>query len=248
MNAASSQHVTREIRDGVCTVTINRPEAKNALTKAMYAAIRDAAEEADRNPEVEVMVIKGSNGAFAVGGDLKEILEVLEGDDPYSITNYEEYLPFEAVRSMSKPTVAMIDGLCLGGGLTLALMCDISIASDRSRFAIPEAKVGIVDGHMPRLLRDRVPPAWLRYWMYTGNIFPASDAYSAGLVTRVVPADQLETTVDKCVADLRSSSLSAIKAVKRILNETRPLSPMTDANLSLLQPEVLKRLQGFGKR
>lgn len=247
MNAATSQ-VIREVKDGVCTVTIHRPEAKNALTKAMYAAIREAAEAADRDPQVEVMVIKGSNGAFAVGGDLKEILEVLEGDDPYSITNYEEYLPFEAVRSMSKPTVAWIDGLCLGGGLTLALVCDISIASDKSRFAIPEAKVGIVDGHMPRLLRDRVPPAWLRYWMYTGNMFPASDAYAAGLITRAVPADELEATVAKCVADLRASSLSAIQAVKRILNETRTLSPMTDANLSLLRPEVLKRLQSFGKR
>jgi enoyl-CoA hydratase/carnithine racemase len=248
MVGETEPRVVREVRDGVCTVTINRPDAKNALTKSMYAAIREAAEAADRDPQVEVMVVRGSNGAFAVGGDLKEILEVLEGDDPYSITNYEEYLPFEAVRSMDKPTVACIDGLCLGGGLTLALMCDISIASEKSRFAIPEAKVGIVDGHMPRLLRDRVPPAWLRYWMYTGNMFPASDAYAAGLITRAVPAEQLEATVDKCVADLRASSLSAIKAVKRILNETRQLSPMTDANLSLLQPEVLKRLQSFGKR
>lgn len=248
MVGGAEPRIVREVRDGVCTVTINRPDAKNALTKSMYAAIREAAEAADRDPQVEVMVVRGSNGAFAVGGDLKEILEVLEGDDPYSITNYEEYLPFEAVRSMDKPTVACIDGLCLGGGLTLALMCDISIASEKSRFAIPEAKVGIVDGHMPRLLRDRVPPAWLRYWMYTGNMFPASDAYAAGLITRAVPAEQLEATVDKCVADLRTSSLSAIRAVKRILNETRQLSPMTDANLSLLQPEVLKRLQSFGKR
>jgi enoyl-CoA hydratase/carnithine racemase len=247
MNAASSQ-VIREVRDGVCYVTINRPEAKNALTKAMYAAIREACAAADADPEVQVLVIKGSNGAFAVGGDLKEILDVLEGDDPFSITNYEEYLPFEAVRSMSKPTVAWIDGLCLGGGLTLALVCDISIASDKSRFAIPEAKVGIVDGHMPRLLREAVPPARLRYWMYTGNMFSAAEAYEVGMITKAVPADDLEATVHKCVADLRTSSLEAIQAVKRILNETRPLSPMTDAYLSLLQPVVLERLQGFSKR
>lgn len=246
--AATDPWIVSEVRDGVCTVTINRPEAKNALTKSMYAAIRDTCVAADADPNVAVVVIQGGNGAFSVGGDLKEILDVLGGDDPISITNYEEFLPFETVRTMGKPTVACIDGLCLGGGLTLALMCDISIVSDRSRFAIPEAKVGIVDGHLPRLLRQTVPPARLRYWMYTGNMFPASEAYEVGLITKVVPAAALEETLQKCVQDLRASSLEAIQSVKRILNETKVLSPMTDAYLSLLQPVVLRRLQSFGKR
>jgi enoyl-CoA hydratase/carnithine racemase len=193
-------------------------------------------------------VLQGSHGAFAVGGDLKEILSMLEGDDRSAIFEYDEVLPFEAVRSMRKPTIACIDGLCLGGGLTLALVCDISFASDRSRFAIPEAKVGIVDGHMPRLLREEVPPARLRYWMFTGALFPASEAFTAGLLTRVVPVDQLEATVAKCLADLKASSREAIKTCKRILNETRPLSAMTDAYLSMLQPGVLERLKQFGKR
>lgn len=237
-----------EKKDRVVFVSIDRPETKNALTKSMYAAIRDACVQADQDPEVDALVLRGGNGAFAVGGDLKEILAILEGDDPTAILNYEEFLPFETVRSLRKPTVAVVDGLCIGGGLTLALMCDICIASDRSRFAIPEAKVGIVDGHLPRLLRETVPPAKLRYWMYTGTLFPAAEAHANGLVSLVAPPQQLEEAVQHCLRDLSASSLEAIQSLKRIFNETRPLSAMTDAYLTLLQPSVLKRLQSFGKR
>ncbi len=248
MDAAVEKRVVIEVKNRVCYVTITRPEARNALTKSMYAAIRDACVSADRNPDVDVLVLRGSNGSFASGGDLKEILEVLEGDDPTSICNYEEHLPFETVKSISKPSIACIDGLCIGGGLTLSLMCDIRIASDRSRFAIPEAKVGIVDGHLPRFLRDVVPHGKLRYWMYTGAIFPASEAYAFGLLTEVVPAESLDDWVAKCAADLKSSSLSAMQTIKRILNETHPLSMMTDAYLTMLQPDVLERLKKFRDR
>jgi enoyl-CoA hydratase/carnithine racemase len=237
-----------EFKDRIAYLTIERPEAKNALTKSMYAAIRDTCTVVENSLDVDVLVLRGSHGAFAVGGDLKEILVILESDEPTAILNYEEFLPFEAVRSIQKPTVALIDGLCIGGGLTLALMCDILIASDRSRFAIPEAKVGIVDGHLPRLLRESVPPARLRYWMYTGAFFSASQAYEVGLITHVVSHEQLDALLEKILSELRASSQEAIHACKRILNETRPLSPMTDAYLSMLKPGVLKRLQQFGAR
>ena len=245
---SSDSRVLAEVRDGVAYVTIHRPEAKNALTKSMYAAIRDACVAAERDPAVEVLVLQGIDGAFSTGGDLKEILATLEGSQPTAILDYEDYLPFEVVRSMAKPTVACIDGLCIGGGLTLALMCDILIASDRSRFGMPEAKVGIVDGHLPRLLRNAVPPARLRYWMYAGVLFPASEAYEVGLVTRVVPRQELPATLAQITGELRASSREAIAACKRIFNETRPLSPMTDAFLTMLQPTVLDRLRQFRDR
>jgi enoyl-CoA hydratase/carnithine racemase len=248
MQAGSETRVIVEIKDRVSYVTINRPETKNALTKSMYVAIRDACVSADRDPGVDAIVLRGSSGSFATGGDLKEILEILESDNPTAILDYEEYLPFETVRTTAKPTVACIDGLCIGGGLTLALMCDIAFASDRSRFAIPEAKVGIVDGHLPRLLRDAVPPARLRYWMYTGAMFPAKDAYEVGLITRVVPQEELQVTVEKTLAELKASSPEAIKSLKRIFNETRQLSAMTDANLAMLQPAALERLRRFRDR
>lgn len=247
MSLAEDPRITLEVAERIATITIRRPEAKNALTKAMYAAIRDACRTAEADPRVDCVVLRGYEGAFAVGGDLKEMLDALESD-PRRLLDYEDYLPFEAVRILSKPTVACIDGLCIGGGLTLALMCDCLIATDRSRFAIPEAKVGIVDGHLPRLLRQSVPPAKLRYWMYSGSMFSAHEAHEAGLLTKVVAPDQMEEALAKMLAEFRASSIEAIRHLKVILNETRPLSPMTDAYLTMLQPHTRERLQAFSAR
>jgi enoyl-CoA hydratase/carnithine racemase len=239
-----NQQITMETADRVVYLTIRRPEARNALTKAMYAALRDACIAARDDCGVDALVIRGSDGAFAVGGDLKEMLDALHSD-PARLLDYEDYLPFETLRTLSKPTIACIDGLCIGGGLTLALMCDCLIATDRSRFAIPEAKVGIVDGHLPRLLRETVPPARLRYWMYTGALFPAQEAYDVGLLSKLVPADRLEEALAAMLRELKASSPEAIRHLKVILNETRPLSPMTDAYLTMLQPHVKQRLEAF---
>jgi enoyl-CoA hydratase/carnithine racemase len=248
MTKPADARIIAENRDRVCYVTINRPEAKNALNRAMYGAIRDAVVAAERDPDIDAVVIAGAGGNFTAGGDLKDMLEVLDGPNPSDIMAYDDYLPFETIRTLKKPTVACVDGICMGGGLTLALMCDIIIATDKARFAIPEAKVGIVDGHLPRLLRNVVPAAKLRNWMFTGSFFPASEASEVGLVTRVVPQDQLEASLQKTLTDLKASSRSAIQTLKQIFNEVRPLSPMTDAYLTLMQPDVLARLKKFAGR
>ena len=167
------EHLNFDIRDGIGWLTLDRPAAKNAMTKSIYAGIRDVCRRVRTDEEIQVLVIQGTSGAFTVGGDLKEVLEMLREGDAAGVVAYGDYLPFEALRSLPKPTIASINGLCMGGGLTLALMCDIRIATSQSRFAIPEAKVGIVDAHLPRLLRERVPAARLRYWLYTGATFSA---------------------------------------------------------------------------
>lgn len=244
----SAEKVTLEKRDGVGWLTIRRPEAKNALTKAMYAAIRDHCRQAWLDDEIYAVVVSGSDGAFAVGGDLKEMLASLEAEDQTQALTYEEFLPFEALRSLPKPTIAVIDGLCLGGGMTLMLMCDMAIATTRSSFAAPEATVGIVDGHMPRLLRDRVPSAMLRYWLYTGARFSPEEAFSGGLLTKVVEPDALEEATAKILRELRASSAGAIALYKQTLNETRQLSSMHDAYVTMLGPDARTRLMAFSER
>ena len=174
---------------------------------------------------------------------------MLTGPDRSAILGYEDDLPFEAVRQLPKPTIAVIDGLCMGGGLTLALMCDLRIATEASSFAIPEARVGIVDGHLPRLLRDRVPPAVLRLWMYTGAPFTARDAWRNGLLSEIAEdAEDLDRRVDELVGRLRGSSMSAIAKLKSIFNETMPLPSMSDAYEALLSDEVRNHLVEFGSK
>lgn len=240
--------ITSTVSDGVMRVVINRPEAKNALTKKMYGEIRDEYRRAYRDDSIRAVVLEGTQGSFAVGGDLKEMLASLNDEGSLDVFAYDETVPFEAIRSVPKPTIAAVDGLCMGGGLTLALVSDMVIATEGSRFAMPESRVGVVDGHMPRLLRDRVPSAWLKYWLYSGATFSAEDAFRAGLVTKVVPAGGLEDAVQEMLGELGKASLNAIRLYKKILNETRPLSSMEDAYETMLTDEVRDRLNAFSAR
>jgi enoyl-CoA hydratase/carnithine racemase len=237
-----------EVTDGVGRLTLDRPAAKNAMTKSMYAGIRDVCRQVDVDDSVHALVIQGAGGSFSVGGDLKQILDMLSAGDDAEVLGYDDYLPFEAVRSLRKPTIAMIDGWCLGGGLTLSLMCDIRIATDRSRFAMPEAQVGIVDAHLPRLLRERVPAAKLRYWLYTGVPFPANEALDAGILTMVVASDQAEAELQRVVGQLTASSPGAIELIKYILTETWTLPGMRDANTTLLGADARERIAAFAAR
>lgn len=242
------EDVTLERRDGVGWLTINRPSAKNALTKAMYARVRDICREVWVDEALYALVLQGTEGAFAVGGDLKEMLAGLECGDRAQLINYEEAMPFETLSALPKPTVALVDGLCMGGGLTLALVCDISIATTRSKFAIPEATMGICDAHMPRLLREWVPPATLRYWLYTGATFTPAEAMTAGLLTKVVEPDELEATAATVLAKLKASSAGAIQLYKTTLNESRTLATMHDAYVTMLGDDARVRLTAFAER
>lgn len=241
----TTENVTTTVESGILTVRIERPEARNALTKAMYAAIRDAMRLAYTDDAVDIVVIRGTEGAFAVGGDLKEMLSDLETGGQ-GLFAYDECLPFEAVRSLPKPTVAVVDGHCIGGGLTLASVCDVVIATNRSRFAMPEARVGIVDAQMPRLFRSHVPPALLRYWLYSGASFDTDEAYAAGLLTKVVEQDALETSLDEVIANLRKGAPGAIRLYKKILNETRHVHSMEDALQTMFGPEAQERIAAIG--
>lgn len=242
------KHIRHSTDDGVLRIVIDRPGAKNALSKRMYGEIHDLYRRAYVDDSIRAVVIEGTQGAFAVGGDLREMLDSLDRDGGIDLFGYDECLPFEAIRSLPKPTIAAVDGLCFGGGLTMALVSDIVVATESSQFAMPESRVGVVDGHMPRLLRDRVPPAWLRYWLYTGVTFPAGDAFAAGLVTKVVAPDELENAVQGVLAELDKASPQAIRLYKKILNETRPLSSMEDAYETLFSEEVRDRLRSFSAR
>lgn len=242
-----SAFIASSVDAGVLRITFNRPEARNALTKELYAELRDLYRSAYLDDSIAAVVLQGTQGNFAAGGDLKEMLESLNARS-LSVFGYDEVVPFEAIRSLPKPTIAAVDGLCLGGGLTIALVSDIVIATERSKFAMPEARVGVVDGHMPRLLRDRVPPALLRYWLYSGVTFSATDAFAGGLLTKVVPDDGLEDAVQDVLGDLAKASPIAIRNYKKILNETRPLSSMEDAYETMLGQDALERINAFAHR
>ena len=183
----------REIRYGVegpmALVTINRPEKHNAISLDTLRELQEAVAEAGADDAVKVITVTGAGGrAFASGSDLSE---VVDRDFRKALEPIVQGLA-EQLERTPKPTIAAIDGICMGGGLEVALGCDLRIATPNSRFATPEGKLGIIPGggataRLPRI----VGKGWAMEMMLMGEPIDAERALSIGLVTRVVAKDEL---------------------------------------------------------
>lgn len=183
----------REIRYGVegpmALVTINRPEKHNAISLDTLRELQEAVAEAGADDAVKVITVTGAGGrAFASGSDLSE---VVDRDFRKALEPIVQGLA-EQLERTPKPTIAAIDGICMGGGLEVALGCDLRIATPNSRFATPEGKLGIIPGggataRLPRI----VGKGWAMEMMLMGEPIDAGRALSIGLVTRVVAKDEL---------------------------------------------------------
>jgi enoyl-CoA hydratase len=186
----------------------------NPLNHRMYKELGQVAEELDADPEVKVVIITGAGEkAFAAGLDVKEV----EGK---SVTDMKDFQAFSRdasarVAAIEKPVIAAINGLCLGGGLELALCCDIRIASEGTRFGQPEITLGIIPGGggTQRLSR-LIGAARAKELFFTGNMFDAQAALEMGLVSKVVPPDKLmeeTTTLATTIAAMPAVALKMIK-------------------------------------
>jgi enoyl-CoA hydratase/carnithine racemase len=180
-----------ETQGRVRYLTLNRPQALNALTVAMRAALADAIRAAEADEGVRVVVLRGAGDrAFCAGADIKEFVEIPSPAAYRQARMAESWIaPFDAAR---KPLVASLHGFCLGGGLELALACDIRIASEDAQFGLPETGLGMLTGiggsqRLPRL----VGQGQAMDMILTGDRIPADRALSMGLVTRVVPRQAL---------------------------------------------------------
>ena len=175
-------------RDGpVAVVTMNRPEAMNALSRGLRAELAAAMEQVDADPEVRAVVLTGAGRrAFTAGLDLKEL-----GVEGLAAANASEPLanPVKAIEQCRKPVIGAINGVAITGGFEVALACDVLIASDRARFADTHARVGIYPGWgLSQKLSRLIGPYRARELSFTGNFLDAQTAAAWGLVNRVVPA------------------------------------------------------------
>ena len=211
----------RYAKDGaIAWITVENPARMNALTAAMWKAIPDAIAQAVADPDVRVVVLRGAGEkAFSAGADISEFENSRTGDaaKTYDILNDAA---FNALIGCLKPTIAMIHGFCLGGGLGLSLCCDMRIADDASQFAIPAAKLGI--GYNARWVRPvlaAVPAARAKELLYTGRRFRSADAEAMGLVSQLVPAAELEATVRALALEIAANAPLSVAAAKRIVDE-----------------------------
>lgn len=207
-------------QDGVAVVTFNRPEAMNALSKALRAALNQAIRELDADPEVRVIVLTGAGErAFTAGLDLKEL-----GTDPLGMgaanaTTTEEN-PALAVLACSKPIIGAINGVAITGGFEVALACDVLICSANARFADTHARVGITPGWgLSQKLSRAIGPYRAKELSLTGNFLSAQQAYDWGLVNRVVEPAELMPAALKLAAEMASIEGEMLVTYKAMIDD-----------------------------
>jgi len=213
------QNLLYAVDDRVATITLNRPERHNALSVALIEEIMAAVAQADKDPEVRVLVITGAGGkAFSSGYDIKESAEKPKRDLAAWRARMQQDIQFTySVWDCSKPVIAAIDGFCLAGALEFAMCCDIRICSDISTFAALEARFsnGIATLIMPWLIGHRS-----RSLIYTGDTIDAQEAFRIGLVDKVYPVASLQAEVTKFAKRMSRVSLSCLQWDKRAINQT----------------------------
>jgi 2-(1,2-epoxy-1,2-dihydrophenyl)acetyl-CoA isomerase len=203
---------------GVATVTLNRPDALNALTVPMKQALLAAFRRLERDAAVRAVVLTGAGRAFCAGQDLRERLE--PGAAPLGEEVRERYNPIiRAMRGLPKPIVAAINGVAAGAGASLAMACDIRIASDAASFALAFGRVGLIpDSGATWFLPRLVGATRAAELALLNDPVPAADAARIGLVGRVVPAAELTTEAKAVAARLAAGAPRAIALTKRALN------------------------------
>jgi enoyl-CoA hydratase/carnithine racemase len=205
---------TERRADGVAVLRIDRPPL-NALSRAVLDELESAARELGGDPEVKAVVVLGGAKAFAAGADISEFGGQTEARD----VGKHFRAAFDALGAIPRPVIAAINGVALGGGLELALACDLRIAADSARVGQPEILLGIIPGagatqRLPRL----VGPARAKELIWSGRQVKVDEALAMGLVDRVVPADELEDAALAWAGSFASGAVAAIGLAKRVID------------------------------
>lgn len=209
--------ILTHIENGVGLITLNRPEALNALNSQITRELSAAVEAMEADESVGAIVLTGSDKAFAAGADIKEIK-----DKTFIDVFSEQFITasWERIASARKPTIAAVSGHAVGGGCELAMMCDIIIAAENARFALPETTIGVIPGAggTQRLTRV-VGKALAMDMILTGRALSAAEAREAGLVSRVVRNGEHVTTALKMAERIACSSRPIVMIAKEAVNK-----------------------------
>ncbi len=231
--------VSRE--EGVLTLTINRPEQRNALTQSMWLRLAEILGEIEADPAARVIVFRGAGRkAFGAGQDIAEFRTATSPEAAARFADVCEGV-WERTAQLQKPTIAMIHGFCMGAACGLAVACDLRVAADTASFGVPSARLGVVYSYPPtKRLVDLIGPAHTKRILLTGDSVRAEEALRIGLINYLVPADELETFTRGLATRIASNapiSLRASKEMVALCNE-EDFERVKDRALSL-------RLEGY---
>ena len=209
-----------ERKDGVVTVTMNRPERKNAANGAMLRELRTTFEEIEDNPEDRCMVLTGAGGAFCSGADLSDPSGPATDPTRSGLSRMRRLGDVAlALHHISKPTIAKVDGFAVGAGLSLALGCDLIVCSDRAKLSMIFSRRGLVlDNGASWLLPRLVGMAKAKEIALFGGMWSGEEAAAMGLVNRVLPLDELDAFVDDWASTLAAGPPLALSMTKTLLH------------------------------
>ena len=211
------EHLLYEVKEHVAWITINRPDARNALSDAVRDEIAEALSVARDDAEVYVIALTGAGDkAFSAGADISEFPKF---NAPDNFRKHSHPHPVMVMRQVHKPVITMVNGLALGGGCELVLASDIAIASEKAKFGQPEINIGIIPGSggtqiLPRLIGEKRAKEML----FTGRTITAAEALQFGMVNKVVPPEQLQEATDEIIAELLKKSPVILQIAKMSVN------------------------------
>lgn len=211
-------HLTLTVADRVATLTLRKPERRNAVDQAMWRAIPALAARLSDDPAVAVIVLTGAGDCFSAGADIAEFETVFGTTAAATAAGDAIRLALRALSAINKPVIATIRGQCIGGGVSLALTADLRLATEESRFAIPPARLGLVYSHdETKRLVEAVGPAGARDLLFTARTIDARDALAMGLVDRVVAPERLDAEAGDLIETLLSNAPGSIRGAKLMI-------------------------------
>jgi enoyl-CoA hydratase len=206
---------------GIGHLVFNNPEKRNAVSLDMWQAVEAALEAFADDDEVRVVVLSGAGGkAFVSGADISKFEDERASAEAVAHYNATTARIYGRLNAFAKPTIAQITGSCVGGGVALAVCCDLRICGESSRFGIPAARLGLGYGFagLERLI-NVVGPAFAKEMFFTARLFSAAEAYEMGLVNRVAPDDRVESYVAEYAGAIAGNAPLTVGSVKAIVGE-----------------------------
>ncbi len=249
--------VLLEIRQDVAWVTLNRPEALNAMSPDLLSGIEAAVDGIEAARDVRAAVFTGAGRAFCAGGDLTFFKTSINSDP-------QEFVRFAAlaqralrrVEMLTMPVIAAVNGFAVAGGLELILCCDLVIAADSAKIGDGHANFGIIPGGGSSIrLPRKIPTALAKQLLLTGNLLTAEVLKEYGLVNQVVPADQLVAEVEKLVAEITKNSPLGLRWIKKLINDglEQPLDTALRSEINAFESyvhsdDILEGLNAFEEK
>ena len=214
----TTEKMLSRIEEGVGYITFNNPDKHNAVSIEMWDALEKILDNFRNSNKIRVIVLNGAGGkSFVSGADISKFDKERSSKEAVLSYNKRTQKVYELLESFPKPTIAMIDGYCIGGGLNLAVCCDIRICSEKSKFAMPAAKLslGYPFSSIKRLF-DVMGPGMAKHFMFTAEKISATEALACGLVQKLISEDSIDSYVKDYALNIANNAPLTIKAMKQI--------------------------------